>query len=53
MCSSDLRRFTPARIVSAEEAYGHPCGHVGYFFKEAIRDRITTDVIAHAMRVLA
>ena len=47
------KRFTPARILAAEDAYGQACGHVGYFFKESIRDRIADDVIAHALRVLS
>lgn len=46
------KRFTPARIVATEDAYGAACGHVGYFFKEAVRDRLLADVAAHVLRVL-
>jgi pimeloyl-ACP methyl ester carboxylesterase len=47
------KRFTPARILATEEAYGQHSGHIGYFFRASIRDRVAEDVIAHALRTLA
>jgi alpha-beta hydrolase superfamily lysophospholipase len=39
------RRFTRARVVAAEKAWGHPCGHVGYFFKAGVREPVFREVV--------
>jgi pimeloyl-ACP methyl ester carboxylesterase len=46
------RRFSNARVIATEDAYGHASGHVGYFYKDAFRGRVAADAIAHVHRVL-
>ena len=47
------RRFTNATVVATEQAYGHACGHVGYFFKPGVQERVVTDVVQYLRAAMA
>lgn len=47
------RRFAGARVMATEQAYGLPSGHVGYFFKDGLREPVMADVVSHIRRAFA
>ena len=46
------RRFKNARVLASETAYGVPSGHVGYLFKQGLRDRVAAEAVNYLRSAL-